>query len=298
MDIKEFLFDLPLYNSVKRDDCQDVIDFITGHHYDGSYKEVDGYNPINKCDSTFILYCSIYYTVHNPLGSQALNVNYVSGKHEKFDTYELILKCKRYGTFLHYLIHVEYAEDDKDNILSLSKVGQYPSVADFHIGQLRKYSKILPKDKMREFTKAIGLAANGVGIGSFVYLRRIFEHLVFEAFEVAKNRNEEFDIDGFTTARMNEKIQMLSGFLPDFLVKNHIIYGILSKGIHELSEEDCKKYLTILRESIEMILDEKLEAHQKELKKASIKQTLSQITGQLKKVDADKLKNNGTEQDK
>lgn len=82
---------------------------------------------------------------------------------------------------------------------------------------------------------------------------------------------------------MNEKIQMLSGILPDFLVENQSIYGILSKGIHELSEEECKEYFSILRESIEMILDEKLEANQKELKKESIKQTLSQIAGKLKK---------------
>lgn len=273
MTVKEFLFDLPLYQSVSKDYCEDVINFIKGH----SSKEVDGYNPLEKCDSTFMLFCSIYYTVHNQ------GISYVHDKHVKFNTYELILRCKRYGTFLHYLIHVEYAEDDNDNILSISKVGQYPSVADFHIGQVRKYGKVLPNDKMREFTRAIGLAANGVGIGSFVYLRRIFEYLVFEALKIAKDRNKEFDIEGFNTARMNEKIQMLSGLLPDFLVENHTIYGILSKGIHELSEEDCKKYFTILRESIEMILDEKLEAHQKELKKASIKHTLSQITGQLKK---------------
>lgn len=280
MTVKEFFFDSPIYQRVPKDNCEDVITFIKGH---GS-KEVDGYNPIEKCDSTFMLFCSIYYTVHNgPLGGNSFAFSYVSSKHETFNTYELILRCKRYGTFLHYLIHVEYAKDDKDSILSISKVGQYPSVADFHIGQVRKYSKILPKDKMLEFTKAIGLAANGVGIGSFVYLRRIFEYLVFEASEVAKDRNKEFNIEGFKTARMNEKIQMLSGFLPDFLVENHTIYGILSKGIHELSEEDCKKYFTILRESIELILDEKLEAHQKELKKASIKQTLSQISGQLKK---------------
>ena len=276
MTVKEFLFDLPLYHSVSKNDCEDVINFVKACNN----KEVDGYNPIEKCESTFTLYCSIYYSVYS--SAVSFSVSYVHGKHERFNTYELILRCKRYGTFLHYLIHVEYAEDDKDNILSITKVGQYPSVADFHIGQVRKYGKILPKDKMREFTKAIGLAANGVGIGSFVYLRRIFEHLVFEAFEVAKSSNKEFDIEGFKTARMNEKIQMLYGFLPDFLIENHTIYGILSKGIHELSEEDCKKYFTILRESIEMILDEKLEAHQKELKKASIKQTLSQIVGQLK----------------
>lgn len=278
MTVQEFLFDLPLYQRVPKEDCEDIINFIIGH----GYAEVDGYNPIEHCDSTFTLFCSIYYTIHNgPLGGSALS--YVSGKRKAFNTYELILKCKRYDTHLHYLIHVEYADDDKNNILSISKVGQYPSVADFHIGRVRKYGKILPKDKMREFTKAIGLAANGIGIGSFVYLRRIFEYLVFEAYKAAKDRNKEFDVDKFNTSRMNEKIQMLSGFLPDFLVENQSIYGILSKGIHELSEEECKEYFSILRESIEMILDEKLEAHQKELKKASIRQTLSQISGKLKK---------------
>ena len=279
MTVNEFLFDVPLYQSIPRDDCEDIINFLIRNEH----KEVDGYNPIEKCDSTFMLFCNIYYTVHNPLGSHSLDVTYVSGKHENFNTYELILICKRYGTLLHYLIHVEYDKDDKDNILSISKVGQYPSIADFHIGQVRKYNKVLPKDKMREFTKAIGLAANGVGIGSFVYLRRIFEHLVFEALEVAKVKNNKFNIDAFNAARMGEKIQMLSGYLPDFLVENNTIYGILSMGIHELNEETCKKYFSILRESIEIILDEKLEARQKELKKKHIQQTLSQIAGELKK---------------
>lgn len=283
MTVQEFLFDLPLYHRVPIDNCEDIINFL--EKGGNPHQIVDGYNPIEKCDSTFEVYCGIYDTAHSIFGRTELTVSYVHLKKTVFNTYEIILKCKRYSTFLYYLIHAEYEDIDTghDNIVSISKVGQYPSVADFHIGQVRKYGKILPKDKMREFTKAIGLAANGVGIGSFVYLRRIFEYLVFDALAVAKDRNNEFDIDGFNNARMNEKIQMLSGFLPDFLVENHAIYGILSKGIHELSEEDCKKYFTILRESIEMILDEKLEAHQKELKKASVKQTLSQITGKLKK---------------
>ena len=141
---------------------------------------------------------------------------------------------------------------------------------------------VLPKDKMREFTKAIGLAANGVGIGSFVYLRRIFEYLVFEAHEVAKSKNPSFDKTAFTSGRMNEKIQMLSGYLPDYLVEHHAIYGILSKGIHELGEEDCKKYFPILKASIELILDEKLEAYQKEMRKKEIGNALSQIAGEIK----------------
>ncbi len=279
MTIEEFLFDLPLYQRVSKEDSLEILRFLMNSV---QRKEVDGYNPIEQCESTFVLFCSIDCTIYN---SDGLKVIYVANKYKKFDTFEAILKCKRYGTFLHYLIHVEYDEEDYEhnNIKSISKVGQYPSVADFHIGKVHKYDKVLPKDKMRELTKAIGLAANGVGIGSFVYLRRIFEHLVFEALEVAKTKNEKFDIVAFNTARMSEKIQMLSGYLPDFLVENHTIYGVLSKGIHELSEEVCNKYFSILKESIEMILDEKLEAHQKELKKDNIKKTLAQIVGEIKK---------------
>lgn len=282
MTVGEFLFDLPLYHKVPREDSEDIINFLMIGGL--GKREVDGYNPIEQCESTFAMFCSAYNTVQNPLGRDHLEVSYVSGKSEKFNTFEVILKCKRYGTFLHYLVHAEYDNEDYEHshIMSISKVGQYPSVADFHISQVHKYDKVLPKDKMREFTKAIGLAANGIGIGSFVYLRRIFEHLVFEALEVAKKDKPEFDETVFISSRMNERIQMLSGYLPDFLVENHTIYGILSKGIHELSEDVCNKHFSILRESIEMILDEKLEAYQKEQKKKSIKQALSKIAGDIK----------------
>ena len=242
MTVGEFLFDLPLYHKVPREDSEDIINFLMIGGL--GKREVDGYNPIEQCESTFAMFCSAYNTVQNPLGRDHLEVSYVSGKSEKFNTFEVILKCKRYGTFLHYLVHAEYDNEDYEHshIMSISKVGQYPSVADFHISQVHKYDKVLPKDKMREFTKAIGLAANGIGIGSFVYLRRIFEHLVFEALEVAKKDKPEFDETVFISSRMNERIQMLSGYLPDFLVENHTIYGILSKGIHELSEDVCNKH--------------------------------------------------------
>ena len=278
MTIEEFLFNLPTYYKVKNGDCKDIIDFLSN----GTYRnyEVDGYNPVMQCDSTFILYSSINTTVQNSLGRSSIVVETVSGKTDKFNTFEVILKCKRYATFLHYLIHIERDEDG--NVEFISKVGQYPSVADFHIGKVHKYDKVLPKNRMRELTKAIGLAANGVGIGSFVYLRRTFEHLVFEALEKAKKDKPGFDEAVFTSARMNERIQMLSGYLPDFLVENNTIYGILSKGIHELCEDVCNEHFSILRESIEMILDEKLEAYQKEQKKKSIKQALSKIARDIK----------------
>jgi hypothetical protein len=42
-------------------------------------------------------------------------------------------------------------------------------------------------DAYREFGKAVGLGAHGVGIGAVVYLRRIIESLIEEAHQTAKS---------------------------------------------------------------------------------------------------------------
>lgn len=274
MTLDDFLLNTPLYAKVSEEDgASDIIYSLYGIN---RYKTcINGYNPIDECDTTFLLYYGL-----GSIKSSNKNINditYHPNIISHYDTHEVIFVCSRYNTLFHFLIHIEVSDSKK----IISKVGQYPSVADFHIGQVHKYDKVLSKDKMREFTKAIGLAANGIGIGSFVYLRRIFEHLVSEAFEKAKSENDKFDTDSFSKAKMNNKIQMLSGYLPDFLVENYSIYGILSKGIHELSEEDCKSYFSILRESIEMILDEKEDNRLKELKKDNIKKALSQIAREI-----------------
>ena len=39
-------------------------------------------------------------------------------------------------------------------------------------------------------------------------------------------------------------------YLPDMLTSNSTIYGIISKGIHELSEDDCITYFPVLQECI------------------------------------------------
>ena len=50
---------------------------------------------------------------------------------------------------------------------------------DLIIPEIAKYKAVLGT-QYREFSKAIGLFAHGIGIGSFVYLRRIIENLVFD----------------------------------------------------------------------------------------------------------------------
>jgi hypothetical protein len=155
----------------------------------------------------------------------------------------------------------------------LFKIGQYPSIAEISQPELKKYRAVLSKEKYTELNRGVGLISHGVGIGSFVYLRRIFEDLIEEAnlkLSVIEGWNDEI----YSKARMNDKIDILKSELPEFLVENKGLYGILSKGIHELSEDECKEYFPTVKLGIELILDEKLEAKKRldkiELAKKSI----------------------------
>ena len=171
-----------------------------------------------------------------------------------------------------------YYDRDKDYI---EKVGQYPSVADIHIAQVKQYKKVLGESYIKDFTKAIGLAANGIGTGSFVYLRRVFEHLVSEIAEETIKKGK-VDRQQFETSKMDNKLKLLSDYLPEVIMENKNLYGVLSAGIHTLSEEDCLNYFSIVREVIELILDEREYARSMNEKKKRAKEKLGIIAGEVK----------------
>jgi hypothetical protein len=72
--------------------------------------------------------------------------------------------------------------------------------------------------------------------------------------------------------------------LPEFLVKNTILYGILSKGVHELDEEECHEYFEIVRIAIEEILDEKMNREEKKRRQSLVSGKLSQLHSDLKRM--------------
>jgi|SRR5947209_7092732 len=162
----------------------------------------------------------------------------------------------------------------------ISKIGQYPSIADLYSGELNKYRRILGDEKYREFSRAVGLVSHGVGIGAFVYLRRIFEGLIEEAHEKPKSV-PEWDEDQYLRSRMDEKILLLQDYLPTFLVENRGLYSIMSVGIHSLTESQCLEYFDTVKIGIELILDEKIEQERKQTKLDAAKRAIAEIKGKL-----------------
>jgi hypothetical protein len=79
--------------------------------------------------------------------------------------------------------------------------------------------------------------------------------LIDRRFQELREQKGWNDAD-FTGKRMEEKVEFLKDYLPDFLVQNKRMYSILSKGIHDLEEKECLGVFEMLKHAIFFILDE------------------------------------------
>lgn len=161
----------------------------------------------------------------------------------------------------------------------LMKIGQTPSIEDVAGADIERYRKILGNE-FAELRRATGLFAHGIGIGSFVYLRRIFETLVESARLTADPKGEREA--EFKKMGMAERVKELAAHLPPAVVKYKETYGILSKGLHELTESECKKYFPIVRASIISMLEQRYEAAEKAKAAADLDRAVAAIAEENK----------------
>jgi len=174
--------------------------------------------------------------------------------------------------------HLDYIVITNEN--KMKKIGQFPSFADLSFPELKEYKNVMGKENEKELKRAIGLYASGIGVGSFVYLRRIFERIIMTAGKKAIDdgnvTQEEFD-----RARIDEKIKMISMYIPKLLTENRIVYGIISKGIHELSEEECLEFFPVMKDFIIMILRQWEKTRRDEEDEKKIRASISSISSKL-----------------
>ena len=251
---EEFFLETPLYTSA--DASLETIKIIFGSAFRGTLK-MDGHCPECSQPTTFTA-----ETVYNSPGQLSQNlINYgLTG------IYQFTFACARVGA--HKLQF--FVEFDKG---SAQKMGQLPSLADIANDESKVYRSVLEKEDSAELHMAIGLAAHAVGIGSYVYLRRIFERLITRRFDEVKSR-EGWTDEEFTALRMVERVRKLKNDLPPFLVENAEIYSILSVGIHALDEDTCRQQFGILKESIVMILDEDRQRKEKREREKLLKKAI------------------------
>ena len=196
---------------------------------------------------------------------------------------------KRHHVTSYFIIHkaVDVCKDQNNSdeyeklkyCLVLEKVGQEPSMSDLQMFDIEKYKKVLSNNSFRDFSTALGLYASGVGCASLLYLRRIYETLIKNAHDKCSSM-PGWDENEYNKRRFNEKMGYLEGFgakiIPDELsdVKAKI-YGWLSKGVHELPEQESMELFPHLKLAMELILDEQIAQKEKEDKLKELKKKLN-----------------------
>lgn len=258
--IQELLFELPLYAEYRA-----PIGIVRQIYSRAEAAKFDAFCPFCKKQSTFEF----------------------SGAYVQDGQWSVISQFTSFGS-----VSVECARSKHHTIkfwfllrhLKIQKVGQYPSLADIANDEVAVFRSAMDKVDGQEFHKAIGLAAHGVGVGSFVYLRRVFERLIYKRFEEFKDA-EKWSEEEFAKLRMSEKIAFLKGHLPDFLVEHSEIYSILSIGIHELDEKECLAHFEVIKASIIMILEEDKRKQEELARRDQISKALKNIASPKKKAE-------------
>ena len=248
---------------------------IEGEEFDELFKElstrklpVNGFNPLRRVETTYHLCSATIDDWHE-----------VPNKFEPVDDKIKLLsfRCGRYGDVLTLVVYISQAER------YIFKIGTFPSLRDFHKDDIKKYEKVLTEQQKTELVTAIMIANNGVGIGSYVYLRRIFEGIVFEEASNAI-RDGVISKEDFDKKRMDEKIIAIKNYLPTFLYEHHKeLYGILSIGVHQLKEEDCLSFFPVLYDCITLVLDDRLAQKEREQISKNAAASLSQIASSINK---------------
>jgi hypothetical protein len=279
MDIQEYFIQSPLYRAIDFAKIEESWQFK--HHI------LNTNAPLR----TFCLVCSevsVFLRFHSPYDNWTLHVNSPTRREDLESAInDFSHRLSEFGgdfiitdfactVCAHPLIFISWLTDKY-----AMKIGQLPSYADVFQQADKKYKDALSTKGFKEFNTAIGLAAHGVGVGSFVYLRRILEDLEDEACLIAQ-KDPSWNKEVYQKSRFEERLALLKNELPAFLVENRGVYGIMSKGIHELTDEECLSHFDMLRTAIEMILNEKIVRLENETKRKSLSAQIGKVKGVLK----------------
>ena len=95
-----------------------------------------------------------------------------------------------------------------------------------------------------------------MGIAAFVYLRRIYEHIVETEYDriYGADKNEKASFD----EKMKAVDKEMNIIPPELDTQKSKIYSVLSKGIHEYEEEECYEIYPMMKTVIIIMLDKYL----------------------------------------
>lgn len=156
----------------------------------------------------------------------------------------------------------------------VAKIGQMPSMGELAFSELKAIDKGLDPQDRSELGRALGLFSHDAPAGAFVYLRRVFERMIDRAHarhEIATGTA----VADFKKLRMDQRIAAIRDQLPHDVVEDRAVFKLLSLGLHELSDAQCKTLFPVTKAVIFQMLAEEERQRAAAISKAATKAALN-----------------------
>lgn len=154
------------------------------------------------------------------------------------------------------------------------KIGQFPSALDLTQFELKRFQKTLGIH-LEELSKAMILYSFNYPQAAFMHLRRLIENFIIP--EAARKGNQK--IKELKSKKISDQIKELK-WLPS-VMRDNKIYTILSKGIHQLDDEQCREYYPVIHKVIVIVLSKLIEEEDKEKQETELNKELNKINTNL-----------------
>ena len=185
--------------------------------------------------------------------------------------FDYVFKCTNEPSLHVYKMFIALTK--KGNTFSVTKIGQYPSMIDVHGFDFDKYKKQLESIyAYQDYRKAELCNSDGFSAGAYTYLRRVFEKMLNKYCEGLELE------DDHTDTKIKACKDCFDKRVHKLLNK---LYKILSKGIHQLDDEESANYYIYLRIVIEMQLEFMKETDDNEAQTKMLEQQLNDIVSKI-----------------
>ena len=248
----------PIYTSIEINELSNSI--LLFPEYNHPIK-IELYCPI--CKEKRIFKCTSFKTVGN-----AFNGGYYEKSKVILGDFAGELIIYEFSCEYNHLLKLVLETRGKG---SLIKIGQFPMPMLYSETINNDLIKFLDLEEQKYYMLSIKAFNDNLNIASFVYLRRVFESLIIKAKDKSKS-----DFTGKKTKDI-VKVLVKESLLNEMLKENgyNVLYSLLSDGVHSLSEENCKENYELLKEAIEIILEDEIYKMKLEKRKKRIGNSLS-----------------------
>ena len=163
------------------------------------------------------------------------------------------------------------------------KIAQYPSLFDVSRDELKKYQKngLIDNESFSQLYKAELCASSSYYVAAYTYMRRVYETMLMSVFE---QNQEDIGITeaDFRRLHSDKKLEAIKDYLA---IDDEIylpLYGLLSAGIHAMTEEQCCEDYTVLKPILLEILAEQKAKKEKAAKRKELKDLFAKRKGEMK----------------